>query len=76
MKSIVETYDLTEKALPTIPVPHDCAIREISLADGWMVLSFEENIACHESVQYSHPNARTLPADWNSSICISPYPTR
>lgn len=60
MKSIVETYDLTGKALPTIPVPHDCAIREISLADGWLVLSFEENIARHESVQYSHPNARTL----------------
>lgn len=60
MKSIVETYDLTGKALPTIPVPHDCVIREISLADGWLVLSFEEKIACHGSVQYSHPNARTL----------------
>lgn len=60
MKSIVETYDLTGKALPTIPVPHDCVVREISLADGWLVLSFEENIARHESVQYSHPNARTL----------------
>ncbi len=60
MKSIVETYDLTGKALPTIPMPHDCVLKEISLADGWLVLSFEENIARHESVQYSHPNARTL----------------
>lgn len=60
MKSIVETYGLTGKALPTIPVPHDCGIKEISLADGWLVLSFEENIARHESVQYSHPNARTM----------------
>ncbi len=60
MKSVVETYSLTGEALPTIPVPHDCVIKEISLADGWLVLSFEENIARHESVQYSHPNARTL----------------
>lgn len=60
MKSVVETYSLTGKALPTIPMPHDCVLKEIALADGWLVLSFEENIARHESVQYSHPNARTL----------------
>ena len=72
MKSIVETYDLTEKALPTIPVPHDCAIREISLADGWLVLSFEENIACHESVQYSPERADAADADSPSGRGIQP----
>ena len=60
MKTIVETYDLTGKALPTISTPHDCVIKEIAMAESWLVLSFEENIARHESVQYSHPNARMM----------------
>lgn len=56
----VETYSLIEKTLPTIPVPHDCVIREISLEDGWLVLSFEEGLARRDAVRCIHPEADTL----------------
>lgn len=60
MRIVTETYGLTEERLPTIPVPHDCEIREITLSDGWLVLSFEEEIARRDAVRCIHPNANTL----------------
>lgn len=56
----VEAYGLMEEKLPTIPVPHDCAVREIALADGWLLFSFEEAIACRDAVRCIHPEADTL----------------
>ena len=58
--NITESYALNEKYLPSIPVPHDCVIKEISLQDGWLILTFENDISRYDSICHIHPNAQTL----------------
>lgn len=60
MNCTVETFNLIGQQLPTIPVPHDCVIKEIALDEGWLILSFEDDLSYHESIKCIHPNARTL----------------
>lgn len=54
------TYYLDKAEWPTIPVPHDCVISDISFSDDFLVLEFEQDISIHDSVQYIHPNAKSL----------------
>ena len=60
MKCTSERYNLVERQLPTIPTPHDCRIAEIVLDDGWLVFTFDDDIARHESIKHMHPNAKAL----------------
>lgn len=59
-KCTIESYSLAEKQLPSIPEPHDAVIRSIALQDGWLILSFEDDISLHDCVRAIHPNAWTL----------------
>lgn len=37
-----EKYYLNGKEVPTIPVPHDCVVKDIKLDDGNLVFIFED----------------------------------
>ena len=52
------TYHLDKTEWPTIPVPHDCVIRNISLSDDFLILDFEQEIATYDSIQHICPNAK------------------
>lgn len=54
------TYYLYKTEWPTIPVPHDCVIRNISLSDDFLILDFEQEIAAYDSIQDICPNAKSL----------------
>ena len=56
----VETYLLDGNNVSKIPVPHDCVITEIREEDDYLVLDFEDDICCHDSIQAVHPDAQTL----------------
>ena len=57
---MIERYDLCADTLPTMPVPHDCVIKEIGFDDEFLVLKFEDGISCHDSIKYVHPDASSL----------------
>ena len=59
-KCTIESYSLAEKQLPSIPEPHDAVIRNIALQDGWLIISFEDDISLHDCVRAIHPDAWTL----------------
>lgn len=54
------TYYLDKAEWPTIPVPHDCVINDISFSDDFLVLTFEQDISVHDSIQHIHSNAKSL----------------
>lgn len=55
-----EIYDLNKETLPTICVPHDCVVKDIQLKDQTLIFIFEDNISSHDSIQATHPNAKSL----------------
>ncbi len=55
-----EIYYLDGKTLPTIPVPHDCVIKNISLKDRYIEFVFEDDISYHDSVRAIKPEAKSL----------------
>lgn len=55
-----EIFYLNGKEIPTIPVPHDCIVRDIKLDNGNLVFSFEDDISYHDSIKNRHPNVKTL----------------
>ena len=60
MNTRSETYYLNQKTLPTIPTPHDCIIKKISLQDECIVFEFENDISYHDSIKAIEPKARSL----------------
>ena len=60
MERIKESYPLNGESLPTIPVPHDCVIKRITLRDQCLEFVFEDHIANHDSIQYYKPDAKSL----------------
>lgn len=54
------TYYLDKAEWPTIPVPHDCVINDISFSDDFLVLTFEQDISVHDSIQHIHSSAKSL----------------
>ena len=54
------TYYLDKAEWPTIPVPHDCVINNISFLNDFLVLDFEQDISVHDSVKHIHSNAKSL----------------
>lgn len=57
---MTEKYFLDRETLPTIPVPHDCVIDKITLENGFLVFTFEQDISYHASIQYFKPEAKSL----------------
>lgn len=57
---MIEKYYLNTDILPTIPVPHDCVIKEITFDCNFLVLKFQDDISCYDSIKYLKPNARSL----------------
>ena len=57
---MIETYYLNEKTLPTIPIPHDCVIKNVSIDNQYIVFSFEDDISYHDSIKYIRPDAKSL----------------
>ena len=55
-----EIYYLNAKELPTIPVPHDCIIKEITVEDDSLVFIFEDDISYHDSIKNTRPDAKSL----------------
>lgn len=53
-----ETYYLNGKEAPTIPVPHDCIIKDIKLDEGNPVFSFEDDISYHDSIKNIYPKVK------------------
>ena len=53
-------YYLNTKTLPTIPVPHDCIVKEIHLNNNHLVFIFEDNISNNDSINSIMPNAKSL----------------
>ena len=57
---MAEKYYLNGKTLPSIPVPHDCVIKQIHLQDQCIEFVFEDDISCYDSIQYYKPDAKSL----------------
>ena len=57
---MIEKYVLNGESLPTIPVPHDCVIKQIHLNKQCVEFVFEDDISCHDSIQYYKPGAKSL----------------
>ncbi|MGN0600159.1 MAG: hypothetical protein ACI4JK_09720 [Oscillospiraceae bacterium] len=55
-----ETYYLNTNELPTIPVPHDCVIKEIKLEEDCLTFVFEDDISYHDSIKNISPTAKSL----------------
>lgn len=55
-----EKYYLNTNTLPTIPVPHDCIVKEIQLINDSLVFVFEDNISNNDSIKCIMPNAKSL----------------
>lgn len=47
---VEEKYYLNTNTLPTIPVPHDCIIKEIQLGNDSLVFIFEDNISNNDYI--------------------------
>ena len=73
-------YYLNQKELPTIPVPHDCVVKDIVLSGNDIEFRFENDISQYESIQYHKPGAKSLiirfhldgPEDYNIYKWIYP----
>ncbi len=57
---MMEIYRLDGAKVPTLITPHDCVIKKIKKEDDFLVFIFEDDISCHDSIQYFKPHARSL----------------
>ena len=55
-----ETYQLDGKNTDSIPLPHDCVIKDIREDDDYLIIDFEDDISYHDSIEAIHPEAQTL----------------
>lgn len=53
-------YFLNKDTVPTIPTPHDCVIKKVSIQEEYIIFEFEDDISCHDSVRYFKPDAKSL----------------
>ena len=57
---MVEKYYLNGKVLPTLPVQHDCVVKEITFDDEFLVLKFDEDISSYDSIKCLNKNVVSL----------------
>lgn len=53
-------YYLNKDTVPTIPTPHDCVIEKVSIQEEYIIIEFEDDISCHDSVRHIMPDAKSL----------------
>ncbi|MBP3446493.1 MAG: hypothetical protein J6K64_04375 [Clostridia bacterium] len=71
---MLETYFLNGDILPTIPVPHDCVIENITIENQCIIFSFEQNISYHGSIKNIKPDAESLVIKFHlTDECFSLY---
>ena len=56
----VETYSLDGNNASSIPLPHDCEIKDIREDDDYLIIDFEDDISYHDAIRVVHPDAQTL----------------
>ena len=70
----MEKYFLNSETLPTIPVPHDCVIENITVENQYLIFMFEQNISYHDSIKHIKPDAESLVIKFHlSDECFSLY---
>lgn len=57
---MIEKYCLNRDTLPTIPVPHDCVIKNININGEFLTFTFNSDIANYDSIKFTHPDAKSL----------------
>ena len=55
-----EIYYLNKNEVPTIPVPHDCVIKDVRLDENSIVFVFEDDISYHDGIKSIRPDAKSL----------------
>lgn len=55
-----EIFYLDKAILPTIPVPHDCVIKEVQIDGQYLSFVFEDDISYHDSIKLIAPGAKSL----------------
>ncbi len=53
-------YFLDKETVPTIPTPHDCIIKKVTIQEEYIIFEFEDDISYHDSVKYHKPDAKSL----------------
>ena len=53
-------YCLNKDTVPTIPTPHDCKIKKVTIRDDFIIFEFEDDISYHDSIRRYNPDAKSL----------------
>mgnify|MGYP003433767272 FL=1 len=53
-------YYLNQDTVPTIPTPHDCKIKKVTIRGDFIIFEFEDDISYHDSIRHSNPDAKSL----------------
>ena len=53
-------YYLNQDTVPTIPTPHDCIIKKVTIRGDFIIFEFEDDISYHDSIRHSNPDAKSL----------------
>ena len=53
-------YYLNKDTVPTIPLPHDCEIKKVTIQEDYIIFEFEDDISYHDSIRDINPDAKSL----------------
>ena len=53
-------YYLNKDTVPTIPTPHDCKIKKVTIQGDFIIFEFEDDISYHDSIRHFNPDAKSL----------------
>ena len=53
-------YYLNHDTVPTLPTPHDCKIKKVTIRGDFIIFEFEDDISYHDSIRHSNPDAKSL----------------
>ena len=53
-------YYLNQNTVPTIPTPHDCKIKKVTIRDDFIIFEFEDDISYCDSIRHFNPDAKSL----------------
>ena len=53
-------YYLNKDTVPTIPTPHDCEIKKVTIQGDHIIFEFEDDISYHYSISHFNPDAKSL----------------
>ena len=53
-------YYLNKDTVPTIPTPHDCEIKKVTIQGDYIIFEFDDDISYHDSIRHFIPDAKSL----------------